>query len=188
MSNPRKIHNIAKVIVEENEFIFVTDSDGISDNHIDFNLFSRETDRMIVLALKGSTYVLQLRTISTLAILHELPLKFNFTLLNIKLAGNVQWGLSFAIAAQFPTNYTQELNAYLYQFIVSGDKISQTGLMGRFIFENLQTCYKYFISYKPYPSRSFKVYHSSNFTLAKMITQWSSFDLFFQKNIVLVGR
>jgi hypothetical protein len=89
MSNPRKIHNIAKVIVEENEFIFVTDSDGISDNHIDFNLFSRETDRMIVLALKGSTYVLQLRTISTLAILHELPLKFNFTLLNIKLAGNV---------------------------------------------------------------------------------------------------
>jgi hypothetical protein len=101
MSNPRKIHNIAKVIVAENEFVFVTDSDGISDNHIDFNLFPAGTDRMIVLALKGATYVLQLRTISTLAILHELPLKFNFTLLNSKLVGSIEWGLSFAMAAQF---------------------------------------------------------------------------------------
>ena len=107
MSNPRNIHNIAKVIVEEGQFVLITDADGISDNHIDFNIFSAETDRMIVLALRDTTYVLQLRTISNLTIIHEIPLKFNFTVFNYKLVGSRDWGLTFGLSTQFSTDYRQ---------------------------------------------------------------------------------
>ena len=128
---------------------------------------------MIVLALKGATYVLQLRTIGTLAILHELPLKFNFTVLNSKLVGSIEWGLSFAMAAQFTSDYREEENTYLYRFVVSGDKISQTTVVGKFNFDNLRGCSNYFVSFKS--TRSVKVFHSSNFTLANIITQWLNF-------------
>ncbi len=81
MRTPKKLLNIARIDVEKEEFSLVKDREGSADNHIDFNLFVAGTNRMIVLAMKGSSYTLQLRTISDLSVVHENPLSFNFTVL-----------------------------------------------------------------------------------------------------------
>ena len=78
---------------------------------------------MIVLAQKGTEYVLQLRTISNLTIIHEFPLSFDFTVLNIKLIGNIEWGLTFAVTAQYLNDYYADADSKLFQFDIKDDKI-----------------------------------------------------------------
>ncbi len=56
---------------------------------------------------------------------------------------------------------------------MSGDKISQTTVVGKFNFDSLRGCSNYFVSFKS--TRSVKVFHSSNFTLANIITEWLNF-------------
>lgn len=105
--------NIAKIIVEKGEFSLVKDSEGNPDNHIDFNLFAADTDRMVVLVLKGAEYALQLRSVSNLSIIHEIPVSFNFTVLQIKLVGTIEWGLTFAVTAQYYDSYYVDVDSNL---------------------------------------------------------------------------
>jgi hypothetical protein len=58
MKTPKQLGNIAKVLVSDGSFSLITNTDGLPDNHIDFNLFSAQTDRMIVLSKKGEKYLL----------------------------------------------------------------------------------------------------------------------------------
>jgi hypothetical protein len=123
MRTPKKLLNIAKIDVDKEEFSFVKDSEGSADNHIDFNIFKAGTNRMIVLAIKDSSYTLQLRTISDLSVVHEIPLSLNFTILQIKLVGSIEWGLIFAVSAQYLNDYYSDVDSIMFQFSVRDDKI-----------------------------------------------------------------
>ena len=122
---------------------------------------------MIVLALKGVSYVLQLRTISNLTIIHELPLKFNFTVINYKLVGSRDWGLNFGLSTQFSPDYREELNSYLYLYSIVGDKIVATAINGKFNFDSIKACYKYFVSHLG--DKGVKIFDYSNFTQLALI-------------------
>jgi hypothetical protein len=78
---------------------------------------------MIVLAMKGSNYTLQLRTISNLSVVHEIPLSLNFTILQIKLVGSIQWGLTFVVTAKYLNDYYSDVDSIMLQFSVRDDKI-----------------------------------------------------------------
>lgn len=121
---------------------------------------------MIVLALKGTTHLLQLRTISTLKIIHELPLKFNYTVLNYKLVGNKDWGLTFGLSTQFQTDYREEFNSNLYQYTIVGDKIVAS-ITGKFNYGSIKPCYKYIITHLD--DKGVKIFDYLNFTQLALI-------------------
>lgn len=145
MRTPKKLLNIAKINVDKEQFTVVTDIDGNADNHIDFNLFAADTDRMIVLAQKGTEYVLQLRTISNLTIIHELPLSFDFTVIDIKLIGSIEWGLTFAVTAKYLNDYFADADSKLLQFAIKDDKVVQTGVNRLVSFEYHTACSAYVV-------------------------------------------
>jgi hypothetical protein len=70
LSNPRDKHDVAKVDIATGEFTLVTDSDGSSDNQMDFTLFDSNFDRFVTLAVRNKAYFVQLRSVGSLQLLH----------------------------------------------------------------------------------------------------------------------
>jgi hypothetical protein len=129
LSNPRDKHDIAKIDIAAGEFSLVIDSDGSSDNQLDFTLLDSQLNRFITLTVRNKNYYLQLRTVDSLQLLHEQLLQFDFAVLEYKLVGSVEWGTSFAVAVRtLPYSYDLENDSTLYMFSVEGDKISKLSL------------------------------------------------------------
>jgi hypothetical protein len=106
LSNPRDKHDMAKIDIAAGEFSLVIDSDGSSDNQMDFTLLDSQLNRFITLAARNKNYYLQLRTVDSLQLLHEQLLQFDFAVLEHKLVGSVEWGTSFAVAVRtLPISY-----------------------------------------------------------------------------------
>lgn len=100
-----------------NAILHANSKDGLQENIVDFNLFDAESDRMIVLVERESAYFLQLRSIGTLKIIHEINIELKTVVLDYKLVGNIKWGLTFALAAKLDVGNRAE-NCLLYQYKV----------------------------------------------------------------------
>lgn len=69
-------NKILRIDLQTYDLVYVTDSDGSTNNQYDFHLFDAQYDRFIAYSLRNSTYYLQLRKISDLSLVNEV----NFTL------------------------------------------------------------------------------------------------------------
>jgi hypothetical protein len=169
MSNPRDKHNVAKVDVAKGDFTLVIDTDGSSDNHFDFTLLASKYDRFLSLAVRNNDYFLQLRSVSTMQLFHELPLSFGFRVLEYKLIGGSEWGLTFALGVRtLPYASDLEKDSKIFLFSADGDKISMSSTVAPIdgSFSSLKASYKYILSYKArFPT--VKLFHFANLSLAK---------------------
>lgn len=120
---------------------------------------------MIILARKGTDYVLQLRKISDLTLIHEFPLSFNFTVLNIKLIGSIQWGLTFTVSAQYLEDYYADSDAIILQFVIKDDKIISKDINFQVTFDSLHACSRYLVLYS-LRTDDMRILHAENMTTA----------------------
>ncbi len=83
---------------------------------------------MITIVERDSEYFLQLRSIGSLKVIHEINIEMKAEILGYKLVGNVKWGFTFAVAGKFDPYYMFHEDGLLYQYRVQGDKIKSSNI------------------------------------------------------------
>lgn len=158
---------------------------------IDFNLFEAKYDRFVTIERRGSkSYFLQLRAISNLTVISEVPLLTDLPVVGYKLVGSITWGLSFAVAQQIrQSQWDVENDTKLFLFKVQEDKIISVGISQDVSISLLAACDKYIISYKRF--NPIRVLHVSNLSQVRVIETPDSTDngyIYIEKSILLLSQ
>jgi hypothetical protein len=100
--------------------------------------------------------------------------------------GSRDWGLNFGLSTQFSADYREELNSNLYLYSIVGDKIVATAINGKFNFDSIKACYKYFLSYSG--DKGVKIFDFSNFTQLALIETGNYYSVDIEKHFMYIGQ
>jgi hypothetical protein len=184
MSNSNE-HRVERVNTHDYAVFAVTDEDGCSNIQMDFTLFEAKLDRFVTLVVKNKIYYLQLLTIENFTLIDEFPLSFDFSIMDYKLVGSIEWELTFGLGLKLKeSRFSNDSKIYMYK--VENDHIIDMGVSRDTNFSSLKASYKYLLVDDNSYLYSISALHYSNLSLAFPIDSYNSNAVKFEKNIVII--